>query len=1470
MKKTEWFNTVDSYTKNIHDGNLSDLVNEYSKNGDIDFKIENFMKIKFRDLIYEDNKQSEENEAIADKVFLTGEATKKFDMDFINELTLKYRVDQVKLNDSIYEIGLMKNGPIYSNRNHLNNLKIQLTNKINEFLKNYNINELTKKYIDYIYNNQFHLHRILCNIVEIENFYNLKTPQEIQEFNQYIYYGDYLLKFKKLINETKKNFTNKNSGISNFNKLENLRNLTFNQKKYVENLNNAKNFLEVREKYLEKIYSEFYGLFNFSEKYQINYMVNNIQADFSKLYNYLKDNYENKNNSLNFVDFIVNDEIFHKNFNNLNFDELFGLEKIELIKNKIDMINSQKINEEAVLTGAGGSFVSNREMRNIIQNLVTEEIIKTSTINFDNENKIDECIDLILQKEKEILQNIEYNGFNLKSSQAPNNDVEKKELISEYKIKFKNFSNFKNNKSENFSSGCPIDFTSNNTKNFSQYDFKNKFYNEENFPKNLQEKISAKLFSLKQLEKISENSSSFTSDNKLNNINKIDLDSDEIEINKENLENIISKNKDYGLKYNNVLKYMTGDKLTLRDMILNSYDKTLKDYNENELSKIFTEKIPVELIKITFQVLDAKLIKAVKIINSELLLNENQKKKNKIQHDLLNIINPPQDEEQIINKLNEYYPQDDFNTMDLYKDHLEARINTRDIEKKNIEEQAGKTPEDEALMKKLQRREERNKQINIAEDRSYKYLTVLSDVKKNSNENVLKLENGSVFDRNILEDVRSEIYENFIEKETKKKQKKIQQKLADEKLDEVDTQEILEEYIPEEQDEYSLGKLTPIKKEFDPIKLSDSELKEIYLGKIEQIVEIPNFKNKYSLLKYVYDYYMGTLAVDYDSHFKDAEERLSIVSEAVYLDRIEKSYYNYSRFEEFKNGAGILEHKYHEKYDTKFENLNKDENYKISDFEKSYPYDLYEKTLFPHPIDKELYGNIHDEEELKMIDNYRNSAFDFIKMMGPTRVILPETKNRYLEIMKYEVNLYVEGYAYNKMVKDKKKDEIYDKFSSKLMTSTEKFRKQAAKDQKRNEEISAMPFNTAEGQVGYNKLAFENEEKNKKNSLNENLDKFINKTFENYLQVRKEKINYQKEKLNDVKQNISHTGNSLLRNPYDLIKLSNQEYLNFKNFKDFDQNLPNIPDTVNPESPIKLDIENFIKINSMQKELPGFNNTDITEIVDLDNAMSFASFGKYSSIPHWLVDEAESENKENYLMKYLESTPEKFIEFSIDEIVEDFYLTRHEIERNLTREELKSFDLENREYFSLENISNLLKIKLNELILNIHIMQDEAEYSRNNSHNEYIQSKKIPNQQFYYNQSIHDEDAFFRSVAYRLRLDKIKEDKISKHFKSTNSKSKKIPKNINNGLDDRNSFEFWYYNNLYTDKYRRNPDSGMSYEEKAENQKQKLFKYINRESVDENFTSEAKMENAKFLVEYGENNLDKSKKNFFIFRGKNF
>ena len=107
-----------------------------------------------------------------------------------------------------------------------------------------------------------------------------------------------------------------------------------------------------------------------------------------------------------------------------------------------------------------------------------------------------------------------------------------------------------------------------------------------------------------------------------------------------------------------------------------------------------------------------------------------KKKKNKIQHDLLNIINPPQDEEQIINKLNEYYPQDDFNTMDLYKDHLEARINTRDIEKKNIEEQAGKTPEDEALMKKLQRREERNKQINIAEDRSYKYLTVLSDVKK--------------------------------------------------------------------------------------------------------------------------------------------------------------------------------------------------------------------------------------------------------------------------------------------------------------------------------------------------------------------------------------------------------------------------------------------------------------------------------------------------------------------------------------------------------------------------------------------------------------------------------------------------------------------------------------------------------------------------------------------------------------------
>ena len=67
---------------------------------------------------------------------------------------------------------------------------------------------------------------------------------------------------------------------------------------------------------------------------------------------------------------------------------------------------------------------------------------------------------------------------------------------------------------------------------------------------------------------------------------------------------------------------------------------------------------------------------------------------------------------------------------------------------------------------------------------------------------------------------------------------------------------------------------------------------------------------------------------------------------------------------------------------------------------------------------------------------------------------------------------------------------------------------------------------------------------------------------------------------------------------------------------------------------------------------------------------------------------------------------------------------RHQVEKSLTREELKAFDLEHLDYFSFENISHLLKVKLNELALDIQISQDESQAEADNFDNEMIQKNE--------------------------------------------------------------------------------------------------------------------------------------------------
>ncbi len=1431
MKNSEWFNLLDSYTKNIYDSNLSDLVNEYDQTKNLDLQIENFMKTKFRDFIY--GKNSENIEAI-NKDVLNIFAEERFTQEYIEEITKKYKLDKTKLNEDKYDPGLMTKKTVIANRNHLNEIKIMLTDKINEFLKFYNVNELTKKYIDYEFNKDYHLHRILCNIVEIEAFYEVRQKDQLIALKEYIDYGEYLLNFKKMIKEAKKGLLSEgegnnklnNSWRNNFSKLEQIKNISFNKNVYVNQLENVKNFLEAREKYLNKIYSEFYGLFNFSEKYQISLLSNNIQADFAKLYNYLKENYEtNKKNNVklfeNFSEFVVSDELFFGCFKEVNFDEFLGMENYDIIKKRIDEINELKIKEQIAFKESGINFSSDREIQNIIRNLVIEEIEKSQTFVFSNSMKIDKSIELLLEKENQIIENINSSGFNLKNNTKNLNSLEKAELINEYKLNFKNSYVMKESNTH-IPASCPMhSSTASSPIQTSYHATNNTYISEKSLGKSLKEKIESKLFSLKQLSKLSNENS-----NQLN----INLNSSDIELNKKSLEDFLNQYKEYGMKYNNTIKYMTGDKLTLRDMIVDSYDKTMAEYNNHELNPIFTDKISTDLIKTALEVLDAKLIKAVKIINSD-LLNKNLNKSDKVLSNLINII---QNDNSILekedNQINKFSVHQDFEEIQDFKNYLERSIELRIRD----DEKNEKKEKDEREL----RMQERDREENLVEDYAYEGYQRIYDLKKNPNKEIVNTENKkSLFDLNVNESIRNEIYENYIQEQENRKARLGE---SEENI-----------YGYEEKNE----------SENDPTKLSDIKLKAIYIKKIKDLVELPNFKNKYSVMKYIYDYYMGTLAVDYDSHLKDAEERLGLINEAVYLDRIEKTYFNYGNLEEFKKGAGILDDKYYDKLMDKNINdkITEDKEYQLVDFTRTDPMELYNQTLFPYKQDRMLYDNLKSEEEMKRLNTYRNFAFSFLKANHPSRALLPDTDRKYIRVMDYEITKYIENYRYGKLVKSKTRDQVYNKFSANLLTSTEKFRLEASKNQKRNAEISAMPYNTYDGEVGYSKL-LNNNNNNMSISLDSQFDKFMDKTFANYLQTKKDKINFTKEKLKEVKETLSHSGNLLsMKNPYELIKLSNQEYIELKNFKDAEGNRENVPDTVNPNSPIKFDLETFLKANNISKEYPEFGETDITDIVELDNAMSLANYGKYSSIPNWLVDISEKKVEENYLEKYLEGSPEKFIEYAIEEIVEEFYLMRYQVEKTLTREELEAFDLDHMNYFGFENISHLLKVKLNELELNIHLTQDEAVHVQNKQVDEEIQKTKIQGNLFYHNHNNKDEDAFYKSVAYRLRLDKIKQDKIKKYFKTTNSKSKKIPKFIKHTLEDQNSTEFWYYSNLHNDRHRPNPNGKLSYEELKKEYDQKLFSSINKVSLDDNYSSEKKLENAKFLVEFGENNLHKSK-----------
>merc|ERR1711957_681970 len=155
-----------------------------------------------------------------------------------------------------------------------------------------------------------------------------------------------------------------------------------------------------------------------------------------------------------------------------------------------------------------------------------------------------------------------------------------------------------------------------------------------------------------------------------------------------------------------------------------------------------------------------------------------------------------------------------------------------------------------------------------------------------------------------------------------------------------------------------------------------------------------------------------------------------------------------------------------------FEKLigEKEGEFTMTNYEKSDYQEYLEEEMFPYKEDKEAFGYLKTEKEMNVLNNYRNFAFDFIKTSHSSRLLFPDSERPHFKVMKYEMSKFVENYQYEKLVKDKKRDQTYENFQANLLTSTEKFRNEAMKNNQKNLEISEMAYNLSEGTVGFDKL----------------------------------------------------------------------------------------------------------------------------------------------------------------------------------------------------------------------------------------------------------------------------------------------------------------------------------------------------------------------------------------------------------------
>jgi hypothetical protein len=506
-------------------------------------------------------------------------------------------------------------------------------------------------------------------------------------------------------------------------------------------------------------------------------------------------------------------------------------------------------------------------------------------------------------------------------------------------------------------------------------------------------------------------------------------------------------------------------------------------------------------------------------------------------------------------------------------------------------------------------------------------------------------------------------------------------------------------------------------------------------------VNKPDFSDKYSVLKYVYDYYMGTLNVFYDNHIEDAHVRINNYNNILFYERLEKYYYSADN-DGLKKGLGA------------FLNTNAwERSVKNINFEKVY----------------------NKPEEVDLPKRFKNMK-NFVKNL-PIKSYLENiqwVENPNEELSKFaanELKKNINIYYYQNLKDEGILDDTMRQRAAEGMYLTEDFRNKVdfvEKENKNLEELANNLNSETDSTPVYSKLI--NESKPYSHVFEE--------MFASYFKNRKERLQYTKEKLAEIK-------------PY-----ANSDNLNKKYYE-----------KLHKEGTVELDIDTFVKTNAMYKEYPKFSHSDVTDIVELDNASSYAQYGKLANLPNWLLIDEDVELVDTKI------NANTWFEKQVDEIIDQFFERRGKVERYISRDELKALDADFSQYLNSENVLKQVRQKLIDEEKVMNMLADALESVANFKGDQITQSTKMKADQYDFNKNMKNENAAYKSLAYSIRKKVEFQQELQEYLSKQKTKSKRHLRRFLRESEenfDIYNFSNYYHNNLDKSVFRKE-ENGTSH-----------------------------------------------------------